>query len=115
MNDCLATSLYRGTSASNSLGEMELLLVYEDSRRPFTATTDELLPAVCNELRILRVSGQPVVRVLADDEDAQAYYLLQRWSSKWATYVDVIDASDVVSGDKLTVIRRSRQSPVSMH
>lgn len=30
--------------------------------------------------------------------------ILQRWSSKWSTYVDVSSLSELESGDKLTVV-----------
>ncbi len=91
-----------------------MLLEYEGSRRPLTATADELLDAVAHELRSLQVSARPVVRVrLSDEDEERTYYLLQRWSAKWETYVDVQDVAEVASGDKITVIRRTVQSPVS--
>lgn len=92
---------------------MEVLFEYEGSRRPLTTSADKLLAAVAGELRSLHVnSRRPIVRVLGDEEDVQSYYLLQRWSSKWGVFVDVNDVSEIESGDKLTVLPRTRRSPV---
>lgn len=34
-------------------------------------------------------------------------FLLQRWSTKWQTFVDVSATEEIISGDKLTVAPKS--------
>jgi len=54
---------------------------------------------------------QEVVKLLPDGCRTSDCYKFQRWSEKWKCNVNVVSASDIKDGDKITtVIKRSEVS-----
>ena len=52
-------------------------------------------------VNVILPGGASVDRQSVDDSGD--FYLLQRFSAKWSTFVDVQSLEDVVEGDKLTL------------
>ena len=83
---------------------MEVLLEYKGSKRVIKCANTELCDYVQSELHAL---GNPNARVyLAGHQLAPSSndLILQRFATKWNSFVDVKNVEDVSSGDRLTVI-----------
>ena len=76
---------------------MELLIEYEGSCREATLTLDNLAYGIVESVR--RVAGS----IFIGPHTGEAHFV-QRWSSKWEKFVDVVSLTDVRSGDHLKVI-----------
>lgn len=74
--------------------EIEVLLEYKGSRRTITCPVASLRDRILVVLGLPDTFGKP-----------ESNYILQRFSSKWQTFVDVTKIEDeVLDGDRLTVI-----------
>ena len=82
-------------------GEFAVLLEYGKSRRQVTVSRNRLFEQIQQELRRL----DPQISLFQQDGDTGTF-ILQRWSEKWSTYIDVEVEEDVSDGDKLQVIAR---------
>ena len=98
------------------LHAMEVLVEFKGSRRQLTLSnsTGNVLEEISNAL------GKTVVLAKAESSQPKstsptcAEYLLQRWSGKWDTYVDVDNLSEITDGDRLTVILKPCGSPAKV-
>ena len=84
--------------------ELEVLLEFDGSRRQLTSTRESLVDAIVQEVK--KVAGISVNLAIPTDADTQPGYILQRWSEKWGVYIDVLDLTEIQSGDKVKVLRR---------
>ena len=85
---------------------MEILLEVEDSRKVLSATRDELVYVLENELGILGIDGVLAYFSCPRGQTAgsKKVFILQRWSEKWKSFVDVTDVDQVFDGDRLTIV-----------
>ena len=85
---------------------MEILLEVEGSRKVLTATRDELVYVLENELGILGIDGVLAYFSCPRGQTAgsKQVFILQRWSDKWKSFVDVTDVDQVFDGDRLTIV-----------
>ena len=86
---------------------MEVLVEIGDSRKAIAPFSSE---AILDLLRKEDANGYLVLDDVEKDEDGSAY-ILQRWSDKWQTYVDVSHLGEIENGDKLKVLAKSRVKP----
>lgn len=88
--------------------ELEFLLEFEGSKRPFGVTnTGETCQKVERELQALGVIGRVVLASEATSAEApESDFLLQRWCTKWEAFVDVKALQDLSDGDRLSVVRK---------
>ena len=105
----LACGLF-AMSASQSV-----LFVFKSSRREL-----QLSPGrpVCDLLsdKLKKAGHEATVCVSEAPGNAKPpIYILQRWLKKWQAFLDVSNESEIVDGDKLTVIPKPGLSPVSKH
>ena len=94
------------------LAIMEVLLEIESSRKRLVGVTEEtLVSAVEQELSVLGdVALLPFKHSTTSSDQSKDYYILQRWSDRWGGFVDVKEASEVMDGDRLTVVLCSKPS-----
>ena len=105
----LACGLF-AMSASQSV-----LFVFKSSRRELQLSPGR---AVCDLLsdELKKAGHEATVCVSEAPGNAKPpIYILQRWSEKWQAFLDVSNESEIVDGDKLTVIPKPGLSPVSKH
>ena len=83
---------------------MEVLFEYKGSKRTikYTAAT-ELRDRICGELDSLGVANSSV-GFAHETGTLRRAFILQRFSSKWNTFIDVDKAEEVSNGDRLTVV-----------
>jgi hypothetical protein len=82
---------------------MEVLFEYKGSKRTIKCTAaTELRDRICGELNALGVTNSSV-GFASESETSSRAFILQRFSSKWNTFVDVNNAEDIANGDRLTV------------
>lgn len=82
---------------------MEILFEYKGSKRTIKCiAATELRDRICGELNALGVTDSSVGFAYESGTSRRAF-ILQRFSSKWNTFVDVHNAEDVANGDRLTV------------
>lgn len=94
---------------------MEVLFEYRGSRRALTvADSENVAGVVGNELR--RV-GKPRASVFTANDELPSrqrvqpdIYLLQKWSTQWDCYVDVVHCNEICDGDRLAVIAKPKPS-----
>ena len=82
---------------------MDVLIVYGSNKR------EVVLPEGGNVLEILQEEFKkiaPNVTFLSDSSNDDSSAILQRYSKKWDTFLDVTKASDICNGDKLTISER---------
>ena len=88
-----------------------MLLKLEGSRKQLRGCKEDLPFAIERELGkwgkdacLLPLSASGTDSVSGSATSGKQRFILQRWSSKWSTYVDVSSLSELESGDKLTVV-----------
>ncbi len=90
-------------------GELELLLDFGDG-----GSRKELIVEYENAIEKIEVEASEhfQVKVLLYDLSAggPAAHILQRWSSKWSEFVDVMSLEDIKTKDKLRVVPKSAVS-----
>ena len=86
--------------ANENVSEFAVLMEVGKSRRQVIVTRNSIFEQLHQELRKL----DPQISLLQRDDTGT--FILQRWSEKWSTYVDVQREEDVSDGDKLQVIAR---------
>ena len=75
--------------ANENVSEFAVLLEVGKSRRQVTVTRNSIFEQLQQELRKL----DPQISLLQRDDTGT--FILQRWSEKWSTYVDVQREEDV--------------------
>lgn len=81
-----------------------VLFEYKGSKRTIKCTTSGLVDRICTELDAL---GHPNASVCCRQSPSSSKgYILQRFSVKWDTFIDVDAAEEVSTGDRLTVVPR---------
>ena len=96
--------------------EFDVLLEMDGSKRHLTVTCDTALTVVERELGNFDkdISILPLGERIADQTDrSKPVYVLQRWSSKFMTYIDVTDKTEFTDGTRLTVSLLSRENHTS--
>lgn len=86
---------------------MEVLLEIGSSRKPLNDVTEQsLVNLVEAELKVMGEVALLTFGKSPSDFPSgyKEFYTLQRWSDKWASFVDVKEAKEVTSGDRLTVV-----------
>ena len=77
---------------------------YKGSKRTIKCTAAvELRDRICGELDALGVTDSSVGFAHESGTSSRAF-ILQRFLSKWNTFVDVDKAEDILNGDRLTVV-----------
>ena len=90
---------------------MEVLLEIESSRKRLVGVTEEtLVSAVEQVLSVLGYVALLPFKHSTSSDQSKDYYILQRWSDRWGGFVDVKEASEVMDGDRLTVVLCSKPS-----
>ena len=96
---------------------VEVLFEYKGSRRELLHPVSTLCDRIEQELEGLGVAGATVTLCAGssqtDDDDSPRFFL-QRWSSKWQTFVNVESICDIHGDDRLTVVRKPISSPVKV-
>ena len=98
---------------------MAVLLEYKGCKREINiANVPSACEAVARELKklgkdaLVAISrGECSSSTSTAREDGRPVYVLQKWSSKWDTYVDVADVGEINAGDRLTVVAKPTGSP----
>ena len=87
---------------------MEVLFELHESRKILTITKDNVIFTVEEELGKLGVDGVLAYFFCPQGErrhGGKDVYILQRWTEKWKTFVDVPDVDQIQDGDRLTVVQ----------
>ena len=96
---------------------VELLFEYKGSREELILPVSTLCDRVEQELEGLGVFGGTVTvtpgSAQTEDDNVRTFFL-QRWSSKWGTFVNVESIYEIGGGDGLTVVRKPVSSPVKV-
>lgn len=89
---------------------MEVLFQFGDSKRLLNPTSaDSLAQLIVEELSKFDPSAlilEPGCSSTKSSLRGNNYYLVQKWSTKWNDFVDLLDLNEVEDGDKLTAIPR---------
>ena len=82
---------------------MDVLLEFRGSKLPLKVTPKTVQSAVedAAKVKVARVAESGAVDT--DVEDTGDNYILQRFSSKWSSFVDVCNFEEVKDGDRLTL------------
>ena len=97
---------------------MEVLLEYKASRRQLAvADHDSVCDVLASVLRNAGWQGQlmfgaPETSTASAQLSSPSVYILQRWTERWNTFVDVENVMEVKDGDRLTVNLKPVGSPV---
>ena len=95
---------------------MEVLLVFQNSRRVITvAEGQQLLAAVERDIGERFPDRDIAVAAVGDkvpQSTSKEVYMLQKRTEKWG-YVDITDISQVCSGDELTLTKVSNRGETS--
>ena len=85
--------------------ELEVLLEIGSSRKRLSFSRESILSAVETELKLMGdVALLPLGKAPSDFPAGKELYILQRWSEKWGSFVDVKEVDEIISGDRLTVV-----------
>lgn len=83
-------------------GYVEVLFEYKGSRKVLYLRPSQACECVQEELRCMGLTNAVVtLSVLPETTDC---YFLQKWHSKWKTFVDVDSTDQVVESDRLSVV-----------
>ena len=74
---------------------MEVLLVYGENKREL------LLPQGSDALQAIREEFQKLLPISSISKGEEL--MLQRFSKKWDTYIDITSASEICNGDEVTI------------
>ena len=84
------------------------LFELHESRKTLTITKDNVIFTVEEELGKLGVDGVLAYFSYPRGErrhGGKDVYILQRWTEKWKTFVDVPDVDQIQDGDRLTIVQ----------
>ena len=87
--------------------EMDLLLEVGESRRELCITEGQNAAAVIEEELRKTLNKAVTVRGSNSSQHQGDLYVLQRWSKKWGTFVDV-SPSELNSGDRVSAVLQSQ-------
>ena len=97
---------------------MEVLLEIGSSRKRLSLSDESILNSVEAELKVMGdVALLPLGKAPSDFPAGKEYYILQRWSKEWGSFVDVKEVTEISSGDRLTVVpvpKNAASSSVSL-
>ena len=90
--------------------EIEVLLELGASKKLLTVSSTDLLAKV--QIELVKAFGDVVALVplskspsdVLSTSSSKELYILQRYSKKWDTFVDVREVAEVKDGDKLTAV-----------
>ena len=89
------------------MSEMDLLLEVGESRRELCITEGKNLAAVIEEELRKILNKAVTVRGNSSSQHQGDLYVLQRWSKKWGTFVDV-SPSELISSDRVSAVLQSQ-------
>ena len=95
-------------------GEIEVLLEVGSSCRILKATTESLLLVLERELGSVCLDGILALSSSTSENTDKKVFVLQRWTDRWHTFVDVTDKAQVKDGDKLTLVCKPDSSTSTM-
>ena len=105
----------RGTEMEAAL-EVVVLLEIGSSRKELFMDRNHLVFTIEEELGKLGKDG--ILAYFSCERGHQSttkdVYILQRWATRWETYVDVTDIEQVKDGDRLTVIPQENSAVVNL-
>ena len=87
---------------------MEVLFELRESRKTLITTKDNIVFVIEEELGKVGVDGVLAYFSCPQGErrhGSKDVYILQRWTDKWKSFVDVTDIDQIQDGDRLTVIK----------
>jgi len=95
--------------------ELELLFEIQGSSKPLFVSSESV---VCEVEKELELSGMNGVLAYFSCPRGQHLpyknvYILQRWNKRWGKFVDVMDITEVLDGDRLTI--SSQPTPTRLH
>ena len=96
------------------MATVTVLVEFKDSKRTVTGKASEIIMKLEEEIKKLDKHVKLVVDVDQYTAEDNAFpCLIQRYSTEWKDFVDVIDAIEIDSGDRLRVIPmpRSKKTP----
>ena len=84
---------------------LELLLEINSSQKELHVSQDELVYTIEREIGLLGIDGVLAYFSCPRGEcwATKTVYILQRWSEKWDSFVDVTNTDQIVDGDRLTI------------
>lgn len=88
---------------------LSVLVEFRDSKRPVEATPDTLMAKISQVMRGID-PYVVIVKSLADFNGDGKPFLLQRYSTIWNEYIDVIDPMEIDDGDRVKVVPFPRGS-----
>ena len=96
---------------------MELLLEFNESRRPLRLAVDGngAFKTIEDELKKCKKEISLSVCSSDDRPTASEVYILQKWSNRWSCFVDVIAEEDLADGDRITAIQKRSTSEVQVY
>ena len=88
--------------------DMEVLLEINGSRKVLCVSRNEIVYTLENEIGLLGIDGVLAYFscIRGQSAGAKKVYILQKWSDKWNSFIDVTDTDQIVDGDRLTVIQQ---------
>ena len=95
------------------MSEIELLLEVGASRRIIKATRENLVLALERELGNVGLDGVLALSPSTSENTSKTIFVLQRWTDRWNTFVDVTDESQLKDGDKLTLVCKTNSDSSS--
>ena len=111
------------TCAKNLVAKMEcsILLEFKGSKRQIkyeNTSQDDIIKLCEEEMRV--IARDKNVRLVIDLKDyhkaeGEKPYLLQRFSTEWDMFVDVIDVIEIDDRDHLKAVPLPAASPVKVH
>ena len=91
--------------------KVSVLLELGNSRKEIFEERDHLVYVIEKELT--NVGKKGILAYFSCERGHQSLandvYILQRWASRWETYVDVSDLEQIEDGDRLTVVRQQQE------
>ena len=99
-----------------------VLLEFRGSKRIITFETYEDVIHLC-QAQLQSLVGSEKVRLVTDVEnyhasqsgDPEKAYLLQRYSTEWQEFIDVLDVIEVDDKDHLKAVPIPAMSPIKVH
>ena len=83
------------------LGASKKLLTLSKTEESIVAGVEKELARMFGDVALVPLSQTPADIPTSSTKEL---YILQRWSMKWETFVDVKEATEVEDGDRLTAV-----------
>ena len=92
------------------MSKIEVLLEVGASRRILKSPRENLLIVLERELGSVALDGVLALSSSIPKDTDKKVFVLQRWTDRWHTFVDMTDETQIKDGDKLTLVCRPDSS-----